>query len=172
MDNCDEDGQFVIGLDPAATATGWAVVVREDGAERVVFAGVCRPEATERIAILAALYEWGRALVETWQPQAVAIEAVFHGPNAKTTILLAEVGAVLRLGVLHGGIESGRILDVRPAERLSALGLRGRATKDEVVAAINTLYGYELTDHNEADAAAVALAGLSKMRLAALGLAA
>ena len=161
---------MVLGLDPAATATGWAVVEREDGAERVVFAGVCRPEAAGRLAILSGLYHWGRALVETRELDAVAIEAVYHGPNAKTTILLAEVGAVLRLAALHGGIKSGRILDVRPAERLSALGLRGNASKGEVVRAINTLYGHELTDHNAADAAAVALAGLGKLRCAELGL--
>ena len=162
--------QVVLGLDPAATATGWAVVEREDGTERVQFAGVCRPGVTERIAILGALYEWTKATVWGFKPDAVAIEAVYHGPNARTTILLAEVGAVIRLAVLHAGVRSGRILDVRPAERLSALGLRGNASKGEVVRAINTLYGHELTDHNAADAAAVALAGLGKLRCAELGL--
>lgn len=159
----------VIGMDPATTVSGWAVLGLGNGAEWVLKAGVFAPGADHgRLGILAELFEWAGQMVSEWRPALVAVETVYHGPNPKTTIRLAEVGAVVRLGALLCG---GEVCDVAPADRCRALGLAGNASKAEVLTAVNRIYSCELTDHNAADAVAVASAGGRHLRRVALGLA-
>lgn len=159
---------IVIGLDPATRVSGYAVLGLADGCEWVLKAGVFQPKAEGRLGILADLFMWAGELVDNWDPVLVAVESVFHGPNPSTTIKLAEVGAVVRLGAL---LEGARVFDVAPAERCRALGLAGNATKAEVLDRVNLIYSCELTDHNATDAVAVASAGGRQLRCEAMGLA-
>jgi len=148
--------RIVIGLDPATRASGYAVMQ----GDRVLTAGFYRALGEDRMAQLSEIYSWARFLVIKQAPNGdkplVAVETVWHGPNAQTTIRLAEVGAVVRLAAHRAGAV---VVDVSPAERCKALSLPVTAGKGDVMRAVNAIYGVELMDHNAADAVAIAAAG-------------
>lgn len=163
--------RILIGFDPATRASGWAVLAVGDQ-EVIRASGVYRAPGTDRLGRLAAIYEFVLGLVDQWAPVLVAVETVYHGPNAATTIKLAEVGAMVRLGAHHAG---AAVLDVSPAERVQAIGLSGRPGKGEIVDRVNMLYPVypaapPISDDNEADAVAIAAAGAVGLRLEAVGL--
>lgn len=161
--------RILIGFDPATRASGWAVLAVGDQ-EVIRASGVYRAPGTDRLGRLAAIYEFVLGLVDQWAPVLVAVETVYHGPNAATTIKLAEVGAMVRLGAHHAG---AAVLDVSPAERVQAIGLSGRPGKGEIVDQVNLIYGLTvspISDDNEADAVAIAAAGAVGLRLEAVGL--
>ena len=152
--------RIVIGLDPATRASGYAVM--ED--DRVLVASFYRARGVEacgnRVAQVAEIYSWARFLVVKWALNGarplVAVETVWFGPNAQTTLRLAEVGAVVRLAAHRAGAD---VVDVSPAERCKALSLPVTAGKGDVMRAVNAIYGLEVMDHNAADAVAIAAAG-------------
>lgn len=160
--------RILIGFDPATRSSGWAVLA-VGGQEVIRASGVYRAPGTDRLGRLAAIYEFVLGLVDQWAPVLVAVETVYHGPNAATTIKLAEVGAMVRLGAHHAG---AAVLDVSPAERVQAIGLSGRPGKGEIVDQVNLIYPARppISDDNEADAVAIAAAGAVGLRLEAVGL--
>lgn len=160
--------RVIVGFDPATKASGWAILGLDGDRETILKAGTFRPVGLDRMGALANLYTWARDLVKLWTPAAVAIETVYHGPNAQTTIRLAEVGAVIRLAVMHAGAGILEVVEVAPAERAKVLGLGGRCTKADIVAAVNLIYGLELSDHNAADAVAIAAQGAAFLRIEGL----
>ncbi len=160
--------RIVLGLDPATRASGYAVLQGNRVLEAGVYVAVGKPGgAGHRIAQLAEIWRWAVGLVCQWQPAAVAVETVHHGPNAQTTIRLAEVGAAVRLAAFHAG---RAVVDISPAERCQAVGAGARAGKGEILRAVNLIYGLELEDDNAADAVAIATAGAQYLQLEALGL--
>ena len=160
--------RIVLGLDPATRASGYAVLQGDRVLDAGVYVAVGAPESGgHRLAQLAEIWRWAVALVCQWQPAVVAVETVHHGPNAHTTIRLAEVGAVVRLAAHHAG---RAVVDISPAERGAAIGVGGRFTKADIVRAVNLIYGLDLEDDNAADAVAIAAAGAQYLQREALGL--
>lgn len=158
--------ELVLGLDPATVASGWAILAVNGADQEVRNCGTYRAPGKERLGQLASIYEWALGLVDQWAPVLVAVETVYHGPSPRTTIRLAEVGAVVRLAAHHAGAV---IVDIAPSERIGAIGLGGRPDKADLIRAVNVLYRLELSDHNAADAVAIAAAGAVDLKRSALG---
>ena len=160
-------GGVIVGLDPATRASGFAVVAGDQVLSAGVYVAVGKPGggAGHRIAQLAEIFRWCSDLMIEWQPAACAVETVYHGPNARTTIRLAEVGAAVRLAAHFCGVA---LIDITPAERCAAVGVGGAAAKAEVLRAVNLLFGLDLADHNTGDAVAIAAAAAAVLRARAM----
>lgn len=159
---------IVLGLDPATRASGWAVLAVDGHAQTVRGSGVYHARGEDRLGQLAAIYEWALGLVDQWAPAVVAVESVYFGINAQTTIRLAEVGAVVRLAASHAGAV---VVDIAPAARVGAVGLQGQPGKAAITKAVNLIFGLDLVDDNEADAIAIASAGAAILHGQRMGLA-
>lgn len=160
--------RVVLGLDPATRASGYAVLQGDRVLEAGVYVAVGAPDSGgHRLAQLAEIWKWAVGLVCQWQPAVVAVETVHHGPNAQTTIRLAEVGAAVRLAAFHAG---RAVVDVSPAGRCQAIGAPTSAAKADIVRAVNLIYSLDLKDDNAADAVAIATAGAQYLQREALGL--
>jgi Holliday junction resolvasome RuvABC endonuclease subunit len=154
---------IVLGIDPSLQATGIAVIETNGvpGKEKLIAWNVIRTTHDDgddlrcrRVAL--TVYDYAVQL----QVEAVGIETQFSSEKNR------QVG--IRLGRLRGAVQQqlaqrfppSQIIDVNPAQRLVALGIRQqhetRELKRLAVEAVQRRYG-ELIDHNAADAVGIAL---------------
>ena len=81
----------VLGVDPGSAITGWGVLDGPRASPRLVETGVIRPggrgvDFPERLHRLATRLD---ELVRRLVPTAAAVEAPFHGVNARSALQLA-----------------------------------------------------------------------------------
>jgi crossover junction endodeoxyribonuclease RuvC len=122
---------LVLGIDPGTAATGYGVVERSDsGSVRLVECGVIRTSPRSPLALrLREIYEGVVELLERHRPDAVAVEGVFFGKNARSAMILGHArGAVL----LAASLSDLDVAEYPPAEVKSAVVGTGRATKHQI----------------------------------------
>jgi len=151
----------ILGIDPSTVATGWCVLAVDGSHEGVAAGGVYTPPKGDADARLLDAFRWLRGAVEIHGPDVVAIETPFYRMNARTLVTLAQLGAAFRLAATIEGLP---VEPVAPAERCTALGLAGNVDKRQVLYTVNAVYNLSLTDHNEADAVAIAAAAALRRR--------
>lgn len=121
---------IVIGVDPGTRATGYGVVAKGDGAVSLLECGVIRTEASDRLERrLRTIFEGLEEVFDRNPADVVAVERVFHGRNARTSLLLGHArGAVL----LAATLRDLRVEEYSATEVKSAITGTGRATKEQV----------------------------------------
>ncbi len=128
----------VLGIDPGLTRCGVAVV---DGAPgrtpTAVYVGVVRTAADESIELrLAQVWAALVDLVDTHQPDAIAIERVFSQLNVRTAMGTAQAAA---MGLLLAGQRGIPVALHTPTEVKAAVTGSGRADKTQVTAMVTRI---------------------------------
>lgn len=122
---------IVLGVDPGTATTGYGVVSRaNDGAVSLIECGVIRTKAgTELPLRLRDIHHGLLEVIDRHAPDVVAVEGVFYGRNARTTVVLGHArGAIL----LTATLRDLPVTEYAPAEVKSAVVGTGRATKEQV----------------------------------------
>lgn len=126
---------MILGVDPALTLTGYAVV----NDMNIVSLGSIK--TTSKLAMperLAHIFSSVTDLLEQYQPGRVVIEDQFAGRNIKTLKVINQVTGVILLACgLQDGI-SFRLYP--PAQIKKAVAGHGRASKEDVAAAVVSQY--------------------------------
>jgi len=157
----------VLGIDPGTANTGYGVVSDERGRMRAMDGGVIvtgAGVAAERR--LASIHERIGALIEEHQPDAVALEDLYFGVNARSAFAVGQARGVVMLAAGQAGIPCS---SYTPQQVKSAVCGTGRAGKDQVgrmVQALLALAAAPTPDH-AADALAVAICHVNRAPLAA-----
>ena len=155
----------ILGVDPGSLITGWALIDDTAGRPAWLDAGVIRlGSATSDLAgRLCRLQREMEQLVLRLRPSCSAVEAAYHGVNARSALHLAHSRGVV-LAVLAGaGLE---IQEYTPAAVKKAVTGNGRAPKEQV----RTMVGHLLrrspppSSGDLSDALAVALCHASHRR--------
>jgi crossover junction endodeoxyribonuclease RuvC len=148
---------IVLGIDPGLASTGYGVVARRDGRLIALDGGVistAQSAAHERR--LAQIHEAVGALLGEHEPEAVALEELYFGQNARTAFAVGHArGAVMLAAGLRGIPCSG----YTPQQVKGAVCGSGRADKDQVARMVRVLLSLvedPAPDH-AADAFAVAI---------------
>jgi crossover junction endodeoxyribonuclease RuvC len=158
----------VLGIDPGSLRTGWGVVATDGSRLVAVDVGVLRPAAGLPLAgRLSCLHHELSRILEMYAPEAVAIEAVFHGPNVRSLVTLGQARGAL---LAAAGARGVPVLELSPAEVKKAVTGRGSATKDQVAQMVGVLLGAQARAQLAAaalpvdatDALAVAIAALHR----------
>ncbi len=104
----------MLGVDPGTAILGYGVVnAGATGPARLVECGVVRTKASEALPVrLAIIFDGLSELFERHRPDAVAVEGLFHGRNARSALILGHARGV----VLH--------IDVRLQQYLEPAGVR------------------------------------------------
>ena len=154
----------ILGIDPGSRQTGYGIVERRGSRIRAIGHGVIRcPRGPlpDRLAHLA------RALADVVRqhtPDAAAVEALFHGVNTRSLIVLAQARGALLATLAVEGLE---IAEFAPAEVKTAVTGSGRADKIQVARMVGLMLGIE--DRGLAadttDALAVAICYAQRLRL-------
>ncbi len=160
----------VLGIDPGTAATGYGVVVREDGgAVSLVECGVVRTRpAAELSERLLDIHEGLGEVMDRHAPDVVAVESIFYGKNVRSTVMLGHArGAIL----LTAALRHLPVVDYSPAEVKNAVVGTGRATKEQVQFMVKKLLRLKEapSPSDAADGVAVALCHVNAGHLPALG---
>jgi crossover junction endodeoxyribonuclease RuvC len=156
---------IVLGIDPGTASTGFGIVQSAGSRLRVLERGVIatRPGvAIERR--LAEIHARVGELVDVHRPEAVAIEELYFGANARTAFAVGQARGVVLLAAGQRGVPSR---SYTPQQVKGAVCGHGQAGKDQVARMVARLLGLDAPpapDH-AADALAVAICDLNRAPL-------
>jgi crossover junction endodeoxyribonuclease RuvC len=151
----------VLGIDPGTAVMGFGVV--RIGAEQraiLVECGVVRTKASDPLSQrLGTLFDGVSELLERHRPDAIAVEGLFHGRNARSALILGHARGVVLLAATRAGLP---VAEISPAEVKRAVTGTGAATKPQVAAMVMRLLRLASapTPADAADGVAIALTHL------------
>jgi crossover junction endodeoxyribonuclease RuvC len=145
---------IVLGIDPGTANTGYGVVLAHGGRLAALDGGVIGTESAEPLEKrLTRIYACVRDLITEHAPQAIAIEDLFFGQNARSAFSVGQArGAVMLTAGMHG-IPA---YSYTPQAVKQAVCGSGRADKAQVQRMVGSLLA--LPEPPEPDHAADALA--------------
>lgn len=110
---------------------------RSPGRVKLIECGVVRTRSTESLAArLGVLFDGVTDLIARHQPDAVAVEGLFLGKNARSALVLGHARGVVLLAANRAGLE---VAEISPAEVKRAVTGTGAATKTQVSAMVMKL---------------------------------
>jgi crossover junction endodeoxyribonuclease RuvC len=148
---------IVLGIDPGTAHTGYGVVLARGGTLAALDGGVIRTHPGETLAErLTRIHGQISELIERHEPEAVAVEDLFFGQNARSAFAVGQARGVTLLAAGQAGVPC---FSYTPQAVKQAVCGNGRAAKDQVqrmVGALLALPAPPEPDH-AADALAVAI---------------
>lgn len=148
---------IVLGIDPGVANTGFGIVAHDRGRLVALDGGVIEtPAGQDAGARLAAIHARVGELMDGYKPDAVAVEDLYFGANARSAFAVGQARGVV---ILAAGQRAIRTSSYTPQQVKAAVCGSGKAAKDQVQRMVQTLLALpELPkpDH-AADALAVAI---------------
>ncbi|HXD54418.1 MAG TPA: crossover junction endodeoxyribonuclease RuvC [Solirubrobacteraceae bacterium] len=158
---------IVLGVDPGLANTGYGVVAQRGGRTVALDGGVIEtPAGIPAERRLADIHAGIDALLAEHEPQAVALEELYFGANARSAFAVGQARGVVMLAAGQRGIPCA---GYTPQQVKGAVCGSGRAGKEQVARMVGVLLGLAAPpgpDH-AADALAVAVCHLNRAPLAA-----
>lgn len=158
----------VLGVDPAAAGpTGYGIVESDGRTSRMLHFGALIITAKRRKesdgAALQDVHDLLSRLIQEYEPDAMAVEAVFAALNVRTALRLAEVRGVVLLAAAQHNIA---VYSYSPREVKSSVAGYGHADKRQVQEMVRALLTMDQIPEpsDAADALAVALCHLQAER--------
>src|SRR5688500_14997795 len=147
----------VLGIDPGTANTGYGVVARSGGRLVALAGGTIMTAAGadpgERLAVIHARVG---ELLDSYGPEALAVEDLYFGANARSAFAVGQARGVVILAAGQRGLPCS---SYTPQQVKAAVCGSGRAAKDQVQRMVQTLLMLQelpKPDH-AADALAVAI---------------
>jgi crossover junction endodeoxyribonuclease RuvC len=149
----------VLAIDPAIRNTGYAVIEGDHRSARVITYEVIRiPQAIPQSAALAAVRTHLMHVIQTHEPDEVAVEGIIYVQSHKTAISMGAARAAALIAAADAGL---KVYEYAPSKAKKAVVGNGKADKAQVAFMIRALLGLsETPPHDAADALAIALAHL------------
>ncbi len=155
----------VLAFDPGFERLGVAVVEKQNGKDVLLHSECVRTAASlpfaQRLSELGVAVE---ALVEMWQPGAVALENVFFENNAKTAMDVAAVRGMLLYIAAQNGLPSYEFTPLQVKVAVTGYGKSDKAAVSMMVQRLVAIPAKKRLD-DELDAIAVGLTCLASTRL-------
>jgi crossover junction endodeoxyribonuclease RuvC len=145
---------IVLGIDPGLANTGYGVVARRGG-RLVALDGGCvqTPAGLAPELRLAAIHARVGELLDEHEPDAVALEELYFGANARSAFAVGQARGAVMLAAGQRGVPCS---GYTPQQVKGAVCGTGRAPKDQVGRMVQALLALAEPDH-AADALAVAI---------------
>lgn len=146
----------ILGLDPGSRHTGFGVVEQRGQKLTALTHGrISIPTDLDMALRLDRLVVELESLLECWRPNAVVLEALFHGVNSRSLIVLAQARGALLAQLGRRGLE---VAEYSPAEVKRGLCGHGRADKSQVARMVQMLLGLPTAARSSDATDALALA--------------
>lgn len=128
----------MLGVDPGTAILGYGVVTAgATGPARLLECGVVRTRAADALPVrLGEIFEGLSEIFARHQPDAVAVEGLFHGRNARSALILGHARGVVLLAAHRAGLT---VAEIAPSEVKRAVTGTGAATKHQVAAMVMRL---------------------------------
>ena len=147
----------ILGLDPGIATVGFGIISSENGRQRAITYGAITTPAGQPLSErLESIYNDCNQLIESFQPDAIAIEELFFNTNLKTGIAVAHGRGVL---LLSGKQHNVPMYEYTPLQVKQSVVGYGRAEKKQVQFMVKNILGLSSIPKPDdaADALAVAL---------------
>ena len=148
---------IVLGIDPGVATVGFGIISEANGVIKPKRYGVISTPAGMRLALrLQQINNDVSELIETFKPDAVAIEELFFNTNQKTAVSVAHGRAAIILAGEKFGIP---MFEYTPLQVKKAVTGYGRAPKNQVMEMVKRLLTMEQIPKPDdaADALAIAI---------------
>ncbi|PKM76740.1 MAG: crossover junction endodeoxyribonuclease RuvC [Firmicutes bacterium HGW-Firmicutes-15] len=160
---------LVLGIDPGTATTGYGLVKHEGGREIMIRYGVIKTSPSlDMPRRLVKINREYTGLLDEFNPDAVAIEEIFHHKNAKTVISVAQSRGVLLMTAAAREIEVAEYTPLQVKQAVTGYGNADKRQVQIMVQKILTLDKIPQPD-DAADALAIAICHLHSYRLRNLG---
>ncbi|NLV23033.1 MAG: crossover junction endodeoxyribonuclease RuvC [Syntrophomonadaceae bacterium] len=159
---------LVLGLDPGTATTGYGLVEYVRGREKMIAYGTIKTSAGMAMELrLLKIFKELNDILDKFQPDAVAIEELFHHKNAKTVITVAQSRGVLLVAAAQRGLE---LAEYTPLQVKQAVCGYGNAEKKQVQMMVRNILKLDVTPKPDdaADALAIAICHLHSWRMSKL----
>ncbi|MCU0842512.1 MAG: crossover junction endodeoxyribonuclease RuvC [Thiobacillaceae bacterium] len=93
----------ILGLDPGLRVTGYGVIDKEGQRLNYVASGVVRTGEGELPGRILILFRGIQEIVDTYRPEAAAVEKVFVNVNPQSTLLLGQARGAALAALTHAG---------------------------------------------------------------------
>ncbi len=147
----------ILGVDPGSRATGYGLIDRHDGDERLVAFDTIRLGDTEdHSARLKQIYDALARVIKDRGPDEFAIEMPVYGQNPQSMLKLGRAQAAAMMAALNHDLS---VAQYTPKEVKKSVTGNGNASKKQVRFMIESILSAEDADftHDTADALAIAL---------------
>jgi crossover junction endodeoxyribonuclease RuvC len=147
---------IVMGIDPGTSRSGYGIIRSVRDKLIHVAHGTIRTDSRRPLAERLASLHWGiMEVMERYSPQCVAVEAIFHAKNPRSSLMLGHARGVLLLAVVQKGIE---VREYSPLSIKLAITGYGRADKRQIRSMVQALLHVDSgLSLDAADALAVAI---------------
>lgn len=153
----------VLGVDPGSRFMGYGVVEQVGSVLKHVANGVIRAGADAPLEVrLCVLSAQLRIAIQTYRPDAVAVEGVFTLRNPRSALILGHARGVALLAAAEANLP---VHEYPPARVKRAVGAGGAGSKDAVARMVTAFLGIRQVERSDAtDALAVAICHLNACR--------
>jgi len=146
----------ILGIDPGSRATGYGLIEQQGNRLIHLDNGAIFTESQEALPQrLQTIFQRLNQLIETFRPDAVAVEQVFMARNPASALKLGHARGVALLAGINAGLP---VAEYSALQVKSAVVGYGRAGKNQVQQMTRTLLNLaEIAQEDAADALAVAI---------------
>ncbi|MDR2509851.1 MAG: crossover junction endodeoxyribonuclease RuvC [Spirochaetaceae bacterium] len=124
------NAQRILGVDPGLASSGWGIVEKRQNRLRHIAHGCIETSAgRKQPERLLHIYRELRSVIETWQPEAGAIEELYFAKNVKSALPVAHARGVLCLAMAESGLN---VFEYSPLAIKQAVTGTGGAEKHQV----------------------------------------
>lgn len=120
----------ILGIDPGIGRMGWAVIEQQKSNIKAIAFDCFETQSSEEMhKRLTGIYAMLTSVIETHQPEVLAVEDIFFNTNAKTALLVGQARGVV---LLAGGTHNLEIASYTPLQVKVAITGYGRAEKKQI----------------------------------------
>ncbi len=146
----------ILGIDPGLAIVGWGVIDYDNTRFRTVdYGAVTTPPDTPTEVRLEMIYQEVCQLIDSYHPDAMAVEELFFNTNITTGIRVAEARGVILLAAKSRGVT---IQEYTPSQVKQAVTGYGKAEKKQVIAMVTMLLNLKKAPKPDDTADALAIA--------------
>ena len=160
---------IILGIDPGIAIVGWGVIdFTGNKMKPIGFGAITTPAHTPITSRLKSIYDELVKIIDTYKPEAMAVEELFFNTNVKTAITVAHARGIVLLCASQKGIPD---FEYTPLQVKQALTGYGRADKAQMQSMVKIMLGLNAVPKPDdvADALAIAICHAHSHNLSAKG---
>src|ERR1700743_3158293 len=121
--------RIILGIDPGTAVMGYGLIKEIGNKIELISLGVLKMnKIDDHILKLQRIFEKTVALIDTYHPDCLAIEAPFYGKNIQVMLKLGRAQGVAMAAALSRNVE---ITEYAPLKIKQAITVNGKPTKDQ-----------------------------------------
>jgi crossover junction endodeoxyribonuclease RuvC len=135
--------RIILGIDPGTAVMGYGLVKETGSKLELISLGVVKIDVQDdHMLKLKRIFERTLALIDSYQPDCMAIEAPFYGKNIQVMLKLGRAQGVAMAAGLTRNID---ITEYAPRKIKQAITGNGNAAKEQVAAMLQNLLKFKET---------------------------